>query len=255
VRDFTIPGALRCTANRKANFNQDCRDVWVADRAKAIPAGSLVLDVGAGTGRYRKLFAHCDYKSQDLSAYRGTDSGLQKDSWLYGPLDYVCDAASIAVPDGTFDAVVCTEVLEHVPEPILVIREISRILRPGGRLILTAPLGSGLHQQPYHFYGGFTPHFYRKFLPESGLSIVNIQLNGGFFRHLLQELFRAGHILRAFHGGIIRTSLFKVLSYLLCVIVPIWLSALDEEIFVEEFTVGYHVEATKDYRTAHCKGS
>src|SRR5258708_19124467 len=72
-------------------------------------------------------------------------------------MDVVSEAHAIPVCDASFDAIVCTEVLEHVPEPIAVVREFGRIVAPGGRLILTAPLGSGIHQEPYHFYGGVNP--------------------------------------------------------------------------------------------------
>src|SRR3990172_7225193 len=137
------------------NFNQRNRDRWVAGIAERLPAGTRILDVGAGEGRYRPLFRHCDYKAQDFGNYEGTARGLMLDTWNYGQLDFVCDARTIPVDDASFDAVLCTEVLEHVPEPISLLREIGRILRKGARTFISTPLGSGLHQQPYHFYSGF----------------------------------------------------------------------------------------------------
>lgn len=67
------------------------------------------------------------------------------------------------------------------------LKELARILKPGGRLFLTAPLGSGLHQLPYHFYGGFTPEWYKHYFAKNKLDIVEITPNGGFFKHLAQE--------------------------------------------------------------------
>ncbi len=228
------------------DFNQARRDAWVASRARSLQAASLVLDVGAGTGRYRSLFTHCTYRAHDFAQYKGTAEGLLADQWPYAPLDYVADATAIPVADSSFDAVLCTEVLEHVPEPIAVIREISRTLRPGGRVFITAPLGSGLHQQPYHFYGGYTPHFYRKFLSEAGFRIISIEPNGGFFRHLLQEVHRAGVIIVR-QPGRRRYYPFKVVvAVLFCVLAPIWLERLDKRLPIEEFTVGYHVEAVRE---------
>ncbi len=83
-------------------------------------------------------------------------------------MDYVSDITDIPVHDESFDVIICTEVLEHVPEPIKTVQEFSRIIRPGGQLFITAPLGCGLHQVPYIFYGGYTPYWYEKFLPEYG---------------------------------------------------------------------------------------
>lgn len=119
------------------NFNAYNRKVWVEQKAKEIPAGARILDAGAGKGQYRKLFSHCDYKSQNFAKEPGTIGH-------YTNLDYECDIADIPVPDEFFDVILCTEVFEHVPEPIKVIKEFSRILR-WGMLLLSAPLGCGIH--------------------------------------------------------------------------------------------------------------
>lgn len=235
-----LPDTTQITA-----FNQANRDNWVAGVAARLPPDTRVLDVGAGECRYRELFAHCDYKTQDFCEYQGTIKGVLRDDWRYGQIDYVSDVTSIPVPDSSFDAVLCTEVLEHVPEPVLALREISRILREDGHLFLSAPLGSGLHQQPYHYYGGFTPHFYRRFLESLGFELVEIEPNGGFFRHVLQEINRAAQIISSHRQYPLWHPLHWVLRLGLGYLLPVWFSKLDDEFFIEEFTVGYHVEARK----------
>jgi SAM-dependent methyltransferase len=107
---------------------------------------------------YRGAFSYCRYENRDFESYHGSEQGAFSDraDCSYGKIDYDPDAADIPVPDSTFDAALCTEVLEHVPDPIAVVRELARILKPGGRLLLSAPLG--LHQEPYHLYGGYTPY-------------------------------------------------------------------------------------------------
>ncbi len=230
-------------------FNQHERDRWMEKNAGHLSAGLRVLDVGAGSCPYRSLFSHCIYKTQDFSS-------LSKDQLTdhagYGQIDYVSDILSIPVSDASFDVIICTEVLEHVPEPILALREFSRILKPGGKLLLTAPLGSGIHQEPYHYYGGYTPYWYRRFLPESGFNNIEINANGGFFKHFAQESIRFAKIcvpwkMIAGKPWQIGWMVFWVLSlpWMLFVLPVIcyWLDSRFDESHL--FTVGYHVTATK----------
>jgi SAM-dependent methyltransferase len=226
------------------SFNQLNRDRWVADLATGMAPGTSILDVGAGTCRYACLFTHCLYRSQDFMQYEGTQTGIARDDWGYGRIDYVSDATDIPIPDATFDAVLCTEVLEHVLDPVAVIAEAARVVKPRGRIFLSAPLGSGLHQQPHHYYGGFTPHFYRSILEREGCSVDSIAPNGGFFRLLLQEIHRAGVILR--DSGRYRRWSPLVLAFRVgsVALAPL-LTYLDDKIPVSEFTVGFHVVATK----------
>src|SRR3546814_15029687 len=51
--------------------------------------------------------------------------------------DVAADGALLPFPDQSFEAVICSEVLEHVPDPRLVLDEIARVLKPGGCLLLT----------------------------------------------------------------------------------------------------------------------
>jgi SAM-dependent methyltransferase len=227
------------------DFNQHNRDQWVVTIAQRLPPDTRILDLGAGEGRYRELFKHCDYNAQDFAGYKGVVQGVLKEGWNYGELDYVCDASAIPVPDNSFDAVLCTEVLEHVPEPIKVLREIGRIVRKHGRAFISAPLGSGLHQQPYHFYGGFTPHFYNRFLGEFGFEVVSIDPNRHFFAMLSQEIRRGTAIVQTHR----RYPFWHPVSWMLRVAssrhVAKWLMRLDVQIPIAEFTVGYHVEAIR----------
>jgi SAM-dependent methyltransferase len=226
-------------------FNQFFRDEWVAAEAKKIPAGSKVLDVGAGAGPYRELFAHCEYRAQDFGREPGSVG-------RYTVLDYTSDILSIPAPDGAFDAILCTEVLEHVPEPAAALREMGRLLRAGGTLLMTAPLGSLLHQEPFHFYGGFTPFWYEKFLPEAGFDLVSVEKNGGFFCFFGQEAMRFSAYVdprrttrRGIPTWLCTTALWVVtlpFARLLFPMVGRWLDSLDLE---RTATVGYHVEARK----------
>ena len=120
----------RLAASELFSSNQVRRDRWIEQQAAGVPAGSRVLDVGAGSCPYREHFRHCVYSTQDFAALKED----QLRGGRYGQIDYVCDAASIPVSDASFDAVLCAEVLEHLPAPVDVVREIARVLAPGGDL-------------------------------------------------------------------------------------------------------------------------
>ncbi len=172
--------------------NEATRVAWVEQALKQVPPGWRLLDAGAGEQQYRKFCSHLRYVSQDFAQYdpSKTSSGLQMPAWDYGRLDIVSDITRIPEPDASFDAVLCAEVLEHIPDPLLAIREFARLLRPGGILILTAPFCSMTHFAPYHFSTGFSRFFYEHHFPRSGLELVELTPNGNYFEYIAQELRR-----------------------------------------------------------------
>ena len=222
-----------------ANFSAISRRDWIRNKATKLLPGTRVLDAGAGEGQYREFFSHTNYKAQDFAQYKGNEAYLFSESWRYSKLDYECDITAIPVSDSEFDVVLCTEVLEHVPDPISALKELCRVLAPGGELFISAPLGSGVHQQPYHFYGGFSPYFYQKFLSDFGMHDICIEPLGGLMKHVAQESHRVGRVLAA--AGDTSDSM----RYLLMEWLPRFLFAQDKKHFVPEFTVGYVIVARK----------
>jgi SAM-dependent methyltransferase len=149
------------------------RDQWVKRHAGLIPAGSYVLDAGAGASKYRPFFSHCTYKTQDFCAYTGPLVKYRE------PIDFVCEITSIPLPDASVDVILSTEVWEHLPDPMAALRECARLLRSGGKLLVTTPLLSTIHMEPYHFYSGLTEFWYRHWLPGEGFKIDEISMVGG----------------------------------------------------------------------------
>ncbi len=171
--------------------NSQTRDQWIRSTLARIPAGLRLLDAGAGQCPYKPACAHLEYISQDFGQYDGKgDVGMQTGEWDNSKLDIVSDILNIPLPDASVDAVLCTEVFEHIPDPILAIREFSRLIRPGGYLIITAPFCSLTHFAPYHFYTGFNRYFYEKHLPDNGFEIVELKANGNYFEYMGQEVQR-----------------------------------------------------------------
>ncbi len=178
------------------SINEQTRIDWVEEELKKLLSSSSLLDAGAGEQQYRRFCGHLKYTSQDFAAYdpKGKDTGLQMNSWDYGKLDIVSDITTIPLADATYDAILCTEVFEHIPDPLKALSEFSRILKPGGKLILTAPFCSMTHFAPYHFSTGFSRFYYEHHLPLLGFKIERLTPNGNYFSSIMQEVGRSRHI-------------------------------------------------------------
>jgi SAM-dependent methyltransferase len=182
--------------------NATVREKWIEQALQSVPAGARLLDAGAGECQFRRFCKHLNYVSQDLAQYDGTgdDAGLQTGTWDTSAIDIVCDICDVPEPDGSFDAILCTEVLEHLPDATPALKEFSRLLRPGGRLILTAPFGSLTHFAPYHFATGFNRYYYLHHLERMGFVDIEITENGNFFEFLGQELRRVDQCAQQYAG-------------------------------------------------------
>jgi SAM-dependent methyltransferase len=121
----------------------DCRRrcELIREEAQRLPQGTrILLDVG-GRGRpYALLFEGRIEHHYVLDVATGAS------------VDLVGDARSLPLADGSVDVVLCTQVIEHIPEPGLVVQEIHRILRRGGRLLLSVPSIFPQHGSPGDYW-------------------------------------------------------------------------------------------------------
>lgn len=156
------------------------------------------MDAGAGELRWKPACTHLDYISQDFCQYDGAgdDKGLQTGTWNTSKIDVVCDIIDMPFEDNSFDVVLCTEVLEHLPYPELAIKEFSRILKKDGIMILTAPFASLTHFAPYHFCTGFNRYWYEKHLQDYGCEIQEINEESNYFECIKMELTRVPMMVR-----------------------------------------------------------
>lgn len=160
-------GGLR---NLKLNPSRKYLHDYVREVAASLPERALVLDAGAGTGLYRPLFSGACYQSTDFCR-------IEKD---YGEITYVCDLARIPVKRNSYDLVLLTQVLEHVPEPGRVLREIHRVLKPGGHLWLSAPFFFDEHEIPFDFYR-YTRYGIEYLLHSAGFAIETLEWLEGYY--------------------------------------------------------------------------
>ena len=117
---------------------------FVASSAREISAPAIVLDAGAGEVRFAGYFREAHYLAVDLA--------IGDPEWDYSRIDVRANLQALPFRADSVDAVLNIQVLEHVRDPAVVVQEFYRILKPGGRLLLTAPQGWHEHQKPHDYY-------------------------------------------------------------------------------------------------------
>ena len=194
--------------------NEVTRINWIEKTLSKIPSGLTILDAGAGESQFRKFCSHLNYIAQDFGQYDGTgDIGLQTGKWDNSKLDIVSDIVDIPLPENSVDAIMCTEVLEHIPDPVAALKEFSRLLKPGGYLLITAPFASLTHFAPFHFASGLSRFFYEHHFKNLGFSIDDLQLNGNYFEYIAQENRRIKSMAQQY-GGTRLTIIDKIIIHL-----------------------------------------
>lgn len=113
-------------------------------------------------------------------AYKDLVSSVTCVDWMDNPhLDFACDLTEpLRFDDESFDTIILSDVLEHIPNPEDLWREMARILRPQGTLILNVPFFYWIHAHPYDF------HRYTRFALErlaalNGFDVVRLEPLGG----------------------------------------------------------------------------
>ena len=235
--------------------NRSSRVDWLSSTLRHIPGGSRILDAGCGEQQFKPFCSHLSYVGQDFAQYdgKGDGKGLQTGTWDQSRLDIVCDITAIPELDGSFDAVMCTEVLEHVPDPVAALEELCRLVKPNGQMILTAPFCSLSHYAPFHFSTGFNRYWYEWHLNRLGYDIVDLQQNGSFFEYLAQEIRRTPMVAArnsSKAAGYICGAAFALLSLPLILL----LGALSRQNdgTADLLCFGYHVLAQR--RSPECSG-
>lgn len=156
-----------------------------------------VLDYGAGNSPYACLFPEADYRRADYLDF--------------GEIDYRVDADSkLGIPDCTFDLVLSTQVAEHLPNPSSYFREAFRVLKQGGRMVVTTHGVWEDHGVPFDFQR-WTANGLARDLESVGFLVK------GMFKLTTEERFYAFLMLRWLqHGGLGRWSLFNKVARRAC---------------------------------------
>src|SRR3989344_5385413 len=191
----------------KFNPRRYAIEKFVEKSACSLKSESTVLDAGAGPCPYKQFFRHCNYES-------------------------------------TYDAVLNTEVLEHVEYPQKVIDEFYRILKKGGKLFLTTPQSWRIHQAPHNYFY-FTYYGLKSLLKKAGFSKYKITPMGGYFWFLADAL-RFNNLLEQVKKNKILYYSLTIIGYPFTqIIFPLILFHMDSFDKKREWTMGYTVEAVK----------
>lgn len=161
---------------KQAPLRLERQTILDAVRAFAPRASGRLLDVGCGHKPYASLF------SPYIREYIGLDL---VESPAGNDADVIGSVEALPFDDASFDTVISTQVIEHVPEPHAMMAEIARVLRPGGYALITAPAAWPLHEVPHDFQR-FTRYGLEYLATESGLTVEGITERGGFWMMMAQ---------------------------------------------------------------------
>lgn len=150
-----------------SKFNDIAIERYLRSEFARLPSAQqgTLLDLGCGTRPYSHLykgrFAHCIAGDYDIR----------------GSIDIRLDAARLPFPNASFDVVLMSEVIEHVPEADKALSEISRVLKPGGLLLITWPFNYMMHEIP-HDYVRYTEFGMALYMSRAGMKIEHLFRRG-----------------------------------------------------------------------------
>ena len=176
-REFLNP------SKRRPHYLERISIVKALKKAQHQVKSGMILDVGCGMKPYKSLL------NASGSAYYGTDYPLTMKG-SYGKstkADFFSESTLLPFNNNTFDTLLSTQMLEHVSDPKKVIQEMGRVLKPGGIMILSAPMTWPLHEEPYDFFR-YTLHGLRHLLQKANFEILDEIPRGNNFTTMAQML-------------------------------------------------------------------
>lgn len=196
-------------------------------------SGKKILDVGCGIKPYRDLFSTAaSYIGIDIQESGHRDSDKMPDKFY--------DGTNIPFAEDSFDCVICTEVLEHVPDPQRLLKEIARVLKSDGTVFLTMPFVWAEHESPFDFQR-FTRYKHLQIFQQAGFSDIILTDTTGVFR-VCGQLISAFAFERLFPKSKVLKSFTAVL---ICFPIQVFFIILDTIFKNSWITLNYSITAKK----------
>lgn len=153
------------------------RDLYRNILREAPTLSGNLLDFGCGRKPYENLFSVQSYTGVDLE-HTGHNHQLSK-------VDVFYDGKTLPFPDGHFDSLFCSEVLEHVFNPDEIIPEMARVLKTGAPALITTPFCWNEHEVPFD-YARYSSFGMKHLLEKNGFRVKSIIKSGHFTRVYFQ---------------------------------------------------------------------
>lgn len=142
-----------------------------------------LLDIGCGKMPYKKYIL----ENSSVTKYIGLDieNALEYDTTIKP--DFTWNGLTMPFENNSFECAFGTEVLEHCPEPEIVLKEVVRLLKPDGTFFFTVPFLWNLHEVPHDEYR-YTPFSLERHLKNAGFKDIQIKATGGWHASMAQML-------------------------------------------------------------------
>jgi len=161
-----------------------------------------LVDVGAGRAKYKEILM--PYITEYVAVDNASSDYQYKNHSADKYLNVIAEADAMPFKNNEFDTAVCVKVIEHVKDPLAVVKEINRVLKPGGYLLLSSDWFTPSHKEP-HDYWRFTEEGYHYLGETAGFKWVECFQQGGVLVSYNYIFWRTLEL----HGGKLGKKLYR----------------------------------------------
>ena len=141
-----------------------------------VPGSVLDIACGVGYGSHLLATQYHEHITKIIAVDCDESSILLARKEYYHPsISFIANDAAIFKTGFPIDNIVCLETLEHLPEPVMVVKNLSRQLVKGGRFIASVPVTPSVDANPYHLHDFSVKQFKQLFL-DQGMALIDWQI-------------------------------------------------------------------------------